>query len=283
MGAIWLTNMADVLRAGGVKVSEEPGWKTRSRSSGGYDQVLGIGVHHDAAPAGTPEQNRTNYEVYNASARPIGALHLRQDGTWHVQAAGATNTQGRGGPFSFSKGTCPQDQGNRFILSIEASNSGTGQAWPTIQQKSYVHGCAVLCDWLGLKPSDCIAHFEWTNRKVDPAGNSRYATGSNKWGMNTFRSDIANVLQTIQAPPDEGDDDMTDAQLKAITDRLDKIAASAKLVEIRSDYLVNKWAQEMLTLARTDGVRMNSLTNNTVPQIAKDQKRVADVLDPSAD
>ena len=198
MGAVWLLNMADWLREGGMNVVEEPGWQTRSRSSGGYDAVWGIGVHHTAS--NTSPKNDINYMLYNASASPIGALYLARDGQVTVCAAGATNTQGKGGPYKASKGTIPQDAGNRYMLSIEAANAGTGEHWPVAQQDAYVRLCHILVTKLGLAWGDIVAHFEWTNRKYDPAGNSRYAAGGALWDMDKFRGDC--MLATGNTAPD---------------------------------------------------------------------------------
>jgi hypothetical protein len=183
-------------------VNTWPGWETRSRSSGGYDGVWGIGVHHDAIRTGVPLLTRCTNAWNTAADRPIGALWLHTDGLWMVGAAGATNTQGKGGPYRTSKGVIPLDQGNRYMLSIEASNNGVGEVWPEVMQDSYVRGCAALCKWLGLNPlTDVIAHFEWTTRKIDPAGPSRYAAGANKWNMPAFRSDVAKIGAPPPPPP----------------------------------------------------------------------------------
>ena len=200
MGAVWLLNMADWLREGGMNVVEEPGWQTRSRSSGGYDAVWGIGVHHTAS--NTSPKNDINYMLYSTgnSARPIGALYLARDGQVTVMCAGATNTQGKGGPYKTSKGTIPQDAGNRYMLSIEAANAGTGEHWPVAQQDAYVRLCHILFTKLGLDWGDIVAHFEWTNRKYDPAGNSRYAAGGALWDMDKFRRDC--MLATGNTTPD---------------------------------------------------------------------------------
>jgi hypothetical protein len=136
----------------------------------------------------------------NADAKPIGALYLDRTGTVTVCAAGATNTQGKGGPYKASKGTIPQDAGNRYMLSIEAANAGTGEQWPEAQQDAYVRLCHILVTKLGLDWGDIVAHFEWTNRKYDPAGNSRYATGGALWDMNKFRGDC--MLATGNTTPD---------------------------------------------------------------------------------
>lgn len=214
MGAVWLASLPKVLADAGLKVQTWPGWEFRSRSTGGYDKVLGIGVHHDAIKTGTSLASRCRaaWDSEWNSTRPVGALWVHTDGTWMVGAAGATNTQGSGGPYEFSKGTVPKDAGNRYMLSIEASNNGIGEVWPEVQQDAYVRGCAAFCRWLDLDPvRDVIAHFEWTpGRKVDPAGASRYATGRLMWNMPKFRQDVASFSQPLppNPPPPEEEDEV---------------------------------------------------------------------------
>lgn len=202
MGAVWLGSLPDVLRAAGLQVEVWPNWETRSRSTGGYNAVWAIGVHHDAISTGTPLEQRCRAAWDSATNpnKPVGAVWLHTDGRIMVGAAGATNTQGRGGPYRTSKGTIPLDQGNLYMLSIEASNNGVGETWPLAQQIAYVKMCAALCKWLGLDPrTDVVAHFEYTSRKIDPAGPSMYAAGANKWDMTKFRSDV--VQASIPTTP----------------------------------------------------------------------------------
>ena len=186
--SVWLLNLPTWLREAGLDVDEYPGWETRSRSSGGYDAVRGIGVHHTAS--NTSPANDMAYCWKNADVKPIGAIILDRTGKITVGAAGATNTQGKGGPYPSSKGTIPKDAGNRYILSIEACNAGNGEAWPAAQIDAYVRMCAVLVPKLGLNWGDIMAHFEWSpGRKYDPAGNSPYASGGALWDMDKFRGD----------------------------------------------------------------------------------------------
>lgn len=199
MGGIWLHDLPDVVARAGLNYGLWPGWETRSRSSGGYDAVWGIGTHHDAGAPSQSLNSRCSYAWDNADDRPIGALWLHSDGFVMIGAAGATNTQGKGGPRLTTKGTIPLDAGNRYTFSIEASNDGVGQPWPTVQQDAYVKLVVALCQRFGLTPGDVFAHFEWTNRKIDPAGNSRYAQGGNSWNMDQFRSD---VFTKLYPPPD---------------------------------------------------------------------------------
>lgn len=203
MGAVWLGSLPAVCRSTGYPVIEWAGWRTRSRSSGGYDSLLGIGVHHDAIQAGTSLANRCT-AAWDSSwnpNRPVGALWLHNDGTIVVGAAGATNTQGRGPGRTYSRGYCPENSGNRHILSIEASNNGVGEVWPQVQQDAYVALCAALCDAYGLSEAqDVVAHFETApGRKIDPAGPSRYAAGRQSWNMNAFRNDV--IAHGAQPPP----------------------------------------------------------------------------------
>jgi hypothetical protein len=200
VGAIWLLSLPDVLRGAGLEVDEYEGWATRARLTGGYDGVWAVECHHTATF--TSPANDMNWMWRNAPERPVGACYLARNGRWTVGAAGATNTSGKGGPLKTSKGTIPLDAANRYVISIEAANNGVGEPWPLVQQISYVKGVAALCKAYGLRFDypDVHGHFEWTTRKIDPAGESLYASGSNKWNMAAFRSDVAKAA-TPPPPP----------------------------------------------------------------------------------
>ena len=229
----WLLNLPTWLREGGLNVEEYPGWETRSRSSGGYDAVWAIGVHHTAS--NTSPANDLNYMLKNADAKPIGALYLSRDGTVTVCAAGATNTQGKGGPYKTSKGTIPQDAGNRYMLSIEAANAGTGEHWPVVQQDAYVRLCHILVKKLGLSWGDIVAHFEWTSRKYDPAGNSRYAAGGALWDMDKFRGDC--MLATGDTTPPQATPDPLPEPIIELGNEIDMkiLATPARIYDSRTE------------------------------------------------
>jgi len=146
--------------------------------------------------------------MWDTSAdRPVGAIYLARDGLITVGAAGATNTSGKGGPLNTSRGQIPLDAANRYVISIEAANDGVGEPWPNAQLDSYLRMVRALCDRYGLKVAygDVHSHWEWTTRKVDPAGNSPYATGGNKWNMDAFRADVS----AVGAPPPPNPDPPT--------------------------------------------------------------------------
>ncbi len=213
MGSIWLTDLPDVLRAAGLDVATWPGWETRSRSSGGYDAIRAVFCHHTAS--NTSPSNDMSYMWDNTSGdQPIGALYLARDGRITVGAAGATNTQGKGGPWNLSTGPIPKDAGNANGIAIEAANAGTGEPWPAAQTSAYVAACRALCSAYGLEPSwDVLSHREWCEpscpgRKVDPVGPSPYAVGATSWNMAAFRFDVAQIAPPKPVPPTPKDEYM---------------------------------------------------------------------------
>ena len=208
MGAVWLHDLPDVCRNAGLVTHTYPGWETRSRGSGGYNAVYAIGAHHTASDT-SPESDMNYMWGSHNPNEPVGAIYLARSGEVTIGCAGATNTQGKGVAWTNSKGQrTPDDDANRYWISIEAANAGTGQAWPTVQQDAYVTLCAALCDAYGLSDYDVRSHFEWSpGRKIDPAGNSRYATGGNLWNMDQFRADVRAAMGggTVPPPTNPGD------------------------------------------------------------------------------
>jgi N-acetyl-anhydromuramyl-L-alanine amidase AmpD len=211
VGDIWLRDLPTALKSLG-NVTLFKGWETRSRSSGGYNKLMGIVVHHTASSTST--YNDTTYMWINSPTKPVGALYLARNGEVVIGAAGATNCAGRGGPYTTSKGTIAKDTANSNTISIEAGNAGTGEPWPKVQQDTYVALVAALCSHYKLDPSrDVMAHHEWApDRKIDPAGSSRYAAGGNKWNMGVFRNDV-------KARQPQEDNELTEAEMDELVER----------------------------------------------------------------
>ena len=202
MGGRWLTDLYSVLAPLG-NVATYQGWETRARSSGGYDALLGIAIHHTAS--NTSPENDMYYMWMSSSDRPIGAIYLGRDGRIVIGAAGATNTQGKGGPLTTSRGTVPLDKGNQNLLAIEAANAGTGEPWPDVQQERYLALVNALCGAYGFVSTDVFGHYDYCapscpGRKIDPAGPSRFGTvnASQTWDINAFRA----ALTGTTPPPD---------------------------------------------------------------------------------
>lgn len=204
MGSRYLTDLADVVRGAGLTVQEEPGWQTRSRSSGGYDSGRPdhVMVHHTASNPGSDGQPDVDYMCYSSENRPVANLYLSRSGKVWVMAAGATNTNGQGADPCH---VVPDDSMNTHAVAVEAANNGTGEPWPAVQQDAYVALVNALCARYGIANGRIHAHFEWApDRKIDPAGQSRYASGSAMWNMTAFRSDVA----AGGGPPPLEDSDM---------------------------------------------------------------------------
>lgn len=171
MGGRWLLDLPDWISAAGLDVDVYPGWERKSRASGGYDAVLAVGTHHTAGSGRYPKADM-DWMWKKSPYTPVGAIYLGTKGQIVVGAAGATNTQGKGGEYRASRGLIPKNQGNRFVLSIEAANAGTGVVWPDAQIEAYIDLCAVLCSRLNLIPAqDIMSHHTWApGRKSDPSG-----------------------------------------------------------------------------------------------------------------
>lgn len=202
MGSRYLTDLADVCRGLGAWVHEEPGWQTRARGSGGYNSGLPTHVmcHHTASNPSSDGQSDVNYMCYSSENRPIANLYLSRTGEVWVMAAGATNTNGSG--HDYWGGGVPNDSMNSYAIGIEAANNGVGEPWPAQQQDMYIRLVNGLCAHYGIPIGHVRAHFEWApDRKIDPAGQSRYASGGSTWNMDQFRGDCATLSPQ---PPQPG-------------------------------------------------------------------------------
>lgn len=225
MGSKYLTDMANVIRDAGVQVIEQDGWQTRARSSGGFDSNKPWCVmwHHTASSPGADPADDARYMSYNADSKPIANILLAHDGVAWVLAAGATNTNGKGGgAIVTSRGRVPADSMNTYAIGMEIQNSGVGETYPQVQIDNAFKISLALCEAYGLEPTDVGTHQEYApDRKIDPATNwavdgpwmPTAVTGSGTWSLSDLRdeliarSDVSTPPQP-QPPPDEEDEDM---------------------------------------------------------------------------
>ena len=208
MGAIWAHDVPGLFEAAGIPVSYYPGWEWRSRSSGGYDSVMAIGIHHDAVPAGRSVQARLDYAWVYAPAEPIGAMWIHTDGRVHFGAAGATNTQGTqldSDPrIQTSKGLMPHKRGNYYTFSIEMSNNGLGEVWTWAQLQTLEKVLVILCKYYNLDPmSDIVSHWRYTARKNDPRGPTpSHPSWGGTSGLNEWNdTNVGTTIARLSAPP----------------------------------------------------------------------------------
>jgi hypothetical protein len=211
VAGIYFVEAADWLRAVGLTVVEVKGWQTRARSSGGFPFLpWGVVWHHTASQ--TTIENDTNWEYFGSDVSPIGNMTIARNGDIWLGAAGAANTQGRGGPATFSRGTVPLDGGNTRLWAIECSNNGTGEPWPRVQIDAYFAASNCLNDHFGNRPDDVITHAGWTTRKIDPAKASavlgpwqpRPVNTSGTWNLDDVRAEcLARAVVTPEPAPPE--------------------------------------------------------------------------------
>lgn len=155
------------LRNWGLNVQEKPGWRSRGRPYNFYPK--GILCHHTAS--GSKSGNFGSEGVVTSGRSglpgPLCQFLLGRDGTVKVIADGYANHAGYGGP----RAGIPANQGNTYLVGIEAENNGVGEPWSAKQLNAYYRLCAALMVWLNITDINKVfGHKEWTSRKIDPAG-----------------------------------------------------------------------------------------------------------------
>ncbi|CAM4499204.1 N-acetylmuramoyl-L-alanine amidase [Nocardia ninae] len=171
---VWL---ADVLRAAGLRVVEFPGW--RERGHGDFGQIWGIVAHHTGGSTTPPTEIAYGF---SSLAGPLSQLHLAQDGTVTVVAAGVAWHAGAG-----SWPGLPEDNANYHTIGIEAANTGT-EGWSDEQYDAYVGICAAILRKLGHGADRVIGHKEWAGPKQ-----GKWDPGA--MDMNLFRADVAERMK----------------------------------------------------------------------------------------
>lgn len=208
MGALYLTWLADELRAAGLELIEVDGWQRRARSSGGFNAPpLAVAWHHTASNGNA--RNDVDYMVYSSPSRPTANLYVARDGAVWVMAAGATNTSGKGRSMPMSRGSVPKDSANTTTVGIEAGNNGVGMEWPEAQIDAFFTTSNVVNARLGNRPDDVFTHqFYAPDRKVDPATAAavkgrwrpRTVTSSGTWSNDDVRAECA--ARATASPPE---------------------------------------------------------------------------------
>ncbi|MFI1914812.1 N-acetylmuramoyl-L-alanine amidase [Nocardia sp. NPDC020380] len=193
---VWL---ADVLRAEGLRVVEYPGW--RDRGHGDFGEVWGIIAHHTGGTNTPPSEIAYGFP---SLAGPLSQIHLAQDGTVTVIAAGVAWHAGVG-----SWPGLPEDNANFHTIGIEAANNGT-EGWSPAQYDAYVGCCAAILRKLGHGPDRVIGHKEWAGRKQ-----GKWDPGA--MDMAKFRTDIAIRLKgnALMA--------LSDSEQRELLDKLRKV------------------------------------------------------------
>lgn len=261
----WLTFAPAYLRSDGLTVHVVEGFDTRTRSSSpdGLDSILGLVVHHTVSNFANPA-DEADFLANRHSVAPVGNFFLDRNGDWWCCAAGATNTNGSGGPRIVSQGVVPLDNGNRTCPAIEAANNGVGEPWNDAQLAAYVKGVAALIKAVNvesrwhLDAGDVFSHSEWApTRKVDPGGPCRFAPSGGAWhhaihtngqtGMDLFRGEVFAALLPEPPPP------IPRTELEAMAQFICKdetttywIGDGFRRRKLRNDGEVDRWVKRRL-------------------------------------
>jgi N-acetyl-anhydromuramyl-L-alanine amidase AmpD len=193
--AFSLTWIPEVLEGAGLKVAEQPGWRTRGR--GEMDTVKGVMCHHTSGSAhGIMPSLGVITDGRPDLAGPLAQLGLGRDGTFFVVAAGRCNHAGRGMWQGLSTG-------NSNFIGIEAENTGSpNDPWPAVQLDAYRRGVVAILKKIGANTIMCCGHKEYAlpqGRKDDPS-----------FGMFDFRAQVSSILAGTAPHPiviPEVDDD----------------------------------------------------------------------------
>jgi N-acetylmuramoyl-L-alanine amidase len=195
-----LTWLADVLRAGGCRVVEESGWKTRGRpASSGPFKPKALLRHWDAS---SPSSHGAISTVLNGTGEVGGPLcsiltcrgNSSHAPSVHVIAAGRANHGGEGDGW----GVIPIDGANTYAVGHEIAQT-VDQPWPADQLDQVRKAEAAILKKLGASPSSALcAHSEYApGRKID--------TTEGRYGQ-----DMGSERRAVQAVMDGGgEDDMT--------------------------------------------------------------------------
>lgn len=257
--ATYLTDLADVLRAAGLKVVEVPGWKTRGRP--GDFKPKGVLCHHTGGGA-----DGYDYAYWMAVtgrsdlSAPLAQLGLDRKGTYYVQAAGRANHAGRCKPIAgltVEPGETYGD-GNEQLIGIEAMNTGS-EGWTAAQYGAYVRGVAAITSHYGWRI--VLGHKETSlSGKPDPG----------LIDMDKFRRDVAATEE----------DDVTPQDIKDIADEIlkrpvkdyygnDTTVGIALGVTLRNSTRAALDATAALEVAKAQALKGEALTADEVKAAVK--------------
>lgn len=153
------TNLANRLRAAGLRVVECSGWTTRGSSD---FNPRGSVNHHTAGPASgaTPSLNTCINGRPDLAGPLCNVMQSREpDGNdiAYVVAAGRANHAGEGGWRGLS--------GNSSVWGLEIEHTGTS---PLSQGRQQI-AAAIHAAMYGGNVDYVCQHYEWTTRKIDAA------------------------------------------------------------------------------------------------------------------
>jgi len=263
-----------------VRVTDtNAGWETRARSTGGYDRApLGCMWHHAASSPSTSDEACVNYQVRGNPDNPVGNGTLGRTGEFWPIAAGASNCSGKGGPWPFSRGDCPKDSGNTYLVNFEVNNTGVGPpgspggAWSVELIDAYFALSNAINAYLGNLPGDIVGHHHYTpDRKIDPATaaavegpwHPRSLNASGSWDLDDMIAEATRRAGPGPEPEPPEDEDMASKNLLVQS-------STGSLYVVSSDWQTAfaLWGEDYAALVLTDQyVEVSGVRDDTIARI----------------
>jgi hypothetical protein len=208
MGAVWLTDLADIVRAAGVSVIEETykqgkfagkSWKQVGFANTGLVAFRHVLWHHDASPANQDSPGALSWMMYHANdgagtnLTPAAACWVcsgcngtHPSGTWHIYAAGLSNHAGRG-----CGGWGAGQSMNSISLGVETDHT-FGESWAGTKKQAQLaglrKGTAAIMAAYEIDPTPgLLFHKTWTDGGVDGVP---FAPWSSQGGTRGRKNDI---------------------------------------------------------------------------------------------
>lgn len=192
------------LKAAGLHVVEEPGWRTRGNRWNVDGKPEGIMQHHTAPP--NPYPIKALYPTKRLQWRVKCNVATHPDGTLYLVAYKACNYSSGPGMAAVLKDNVRESiapthnatrrglkGGNRHFWNYENSHPGDGSRLPTAQFDTIVESTRITQDHFELNAHQVISHAEWTRRKIDPNWN-----GSNRMAINQIREAAMFTIHEIE-------------------------------------------------------------------------------------
>jgi hypothetical protein len=184
--AYLLSWLAEALEDAGLRVAEQPGWRTRGR--GEMAAPRGVMIHQTGSPMiGNAPSLGVITEGREDLPGPFAQLCLGRDGTFYVVAAGRAAHAGKGEWQGVASGNA-----SFVAIQVEHFSGEVEEPWPEAQLQALSRGTAAILKRLNADAALCCGHKEYAQplgRAADP-----------DLDMDQLRQAIAVVLAG-QAPP----------------------------------------------------------------------------------
>ncbi len=190
------------LKAAGLHVVEEPGWKKRGNRWNINARPEGVMQHHTAPPNPYPIKKLYGPPFYRIKCN----MATHENGVLYLVAYKACNYSSGYGSLkvlreNVRKSIAPTHNGlvrgiksgNRHFWNYENSHPGDGSAIPQVQLDTIIESTRIVMDHFGLNANQVISHAEWTRRKIDPRWN-----GSNRTAIEQIREEAMFTKHEIE-------------------------------------------------------------------------------------